>query len=338
MQSTETKAVSVSGLTIVRALGVPFLAAILVGGAGCQGAEPATAATGPIDQKAKNVPAAPTADKGRQFIGPKLVIKAGEEKMLCWVADWTPDKDYMIRKFRGYQGSMGHHVVALQNTNGNYKPGEQFDCTGVAQMINLEPLVLPDPDVHADKPLLQEGYAVKMAKGVRIVFQSHYVNYNTKDIEIQDVARLEYATEANLTEVSYLIINDGLVQIAPTGETTRSMSCKVPADVKLMATLGHMHNLGKSIKIELLRPDDPAVMPKTLFNIAQWKPEFRDTGPIEVFGVGNTALDLKAGDEIKVTCTWNNTTGKAVAFPKEMCTTVSYYFPATKQGQIMCSK
>ncbi|MBM4345120.1 MAG: hypothetical protein FJ100_17250 [Deltaproteobacteria bacterium] len=291
-----------------------------------------------VDQKAKNVPAAPSAGKGVQFVGPKLTIAAGEEKMLCWVPDWTPDKDYFIRKFRGFQGSMGHHVVALQDKAGNYKPGETFDCSSLAQMVNLQPLVLPDPDSHSDKALLQEGYAVRMLKGARPVFQSHYVNYGSKPIEIQDVARIDYALEANPVEVSYFILNDGLIDIAAKGETTRSMTCKAPSDIKILATMGHMHEMGTKMKIEQLRPADASFAAKTMYNVAQWKPEFRDAGPVEIFGVGNTALDLKAGDEIKVTCTWNNTAGKQLFFPKEMCSTVSYYFPATKEGLIICNK
>ncbi len=301
----------------------------------CESAAPDAPAV--VDQKAKNVPAAPSADKGMQFVGPKLTVAPGEEKMLCWVPEWVPEKDYMIRKFRGFQGTMGHHVVALQDKGGNYKPGQTFDCTSVAQMVNLQPLVLPDPDAHSDKSLLQEGYAVRLAKGMRPVFQSHYVNYGAKTIEIQDVARLEFATEASLTEVSYFILNDSLVDVAAKGETTRSTKCKVPADIKLLATLGHMHEMGTKIKVEHTRPLDKAYPSKTMFNVAQWKPEFRDAGPVEVFGVGATSLDLKAGDEITVTCTWNNTSGKQMFFPKEMCTTVSYYYPALKEGVIICN-
>lgn len=301
----------------------------------CESATPDAATV--VDQKAKNVPAAPAADKGVQFVGPKLTIAAGDEKQLCWVPDWTPEKDYMIRRFKGFQGTMGHHVVALNDIGGTYKAGQTFDCTSVTQMVNLRPLVLPEPDPHGDKTLLQEGYAVRLPKGVRPVFQSHYVNYGSKPIEIQDVARIEFATEANPVEVSYFIVNDSLVDVAATGETTRSMTCKVPSDIKLLATLGHMHEMGSTIKVEHSRPLDAAFKPATMFNIAKWMPEFRDSGPIEVFGVGATSLDLKAGDEVKITCTWKNTSGKQLFFPKEMCVTVSYYYPALKEGVILCN-
>lgn len=294
-----------------------------------------------IDQKPKNVPAAPTPDKGVQFTGPKLTLQAGEEKMLCWVPKWSPDKDYMVRKFIGFQGSMGHHVVALQNDNGSYKQGDQFDCTSVAQMVNIRPLVLPDPDAHSTKPMLEEGYAVKMKKGTTIVFQSHYINYGSKPIEIEDVARIEYATEANPIEVSYLIHNDGTIKLPAKQKTTRSMDCKVPQDVKLMATQGHMHGLGTAITIDLIKPPEAKLDAKNLFTIEQWKPEFRDAGPVTIFGTGPKSLDLKAGDVLRVNCTWNNTTDKDILFPKEMCATVSYYYPAIKNdsdGMIICSQ
>ena len=40
---------------------------------------------------------------------------------------------------------------------------------------------------------------------------------------------------------------------------------------------------------------------------------------------------MHAGDTFTVDCTYLNTTGGAISFPKEMCVGYGYYFPATAE-------
>ncbi len=79
------------------------------------------------DQRAQNVPAI-AADKGRSFVGPELHMAAGEDKMICWVPDWSPDQNYYVTRFASYQGKMGHHLVAMQSPD-PLPVGKTWDCT-----------------------------------------------------------------------------------------------------------------------------------------------------------------------------------------------------------------
>lgn len=53
----------------------------------------------------------------------------------------------------------------------------------------------------------------------------------------------------------------------------------------------------------------------------------RDEPPVKDYGV-ETPLQLKAGDVMRTTCVFNNTTGRKLDFPHEMCATYGYFFPA----------
>lgn len=95
-----------------------------------------------IDRRV-GVPEPPVEGKGVQFVMPETIIPAGEEKMMCWIPDWVPERDYLVRSFIGLQGGMGHHIVAL--TSGiPREAGTTFDCTELEAMVALEPLLVPD--------------------------------------------------------------------------------------------------------------------------------------------------------------------------------------------------
>jgi hypothetical protein len=286
--------------------------------------------TGPADHRAL-IPTAPAEGLGRQFVAPDLVIPVGEERMTCWVPDWVPDRDYLVTRFEGVQSPLGHHVVALRSGIAR-EPGTVFDCTNLASMVSLEPLVLPDPT--EETRLLPEGFAVRLPAGSRIVIQSHYVNYTDEDIVTADVARFTFVPledEGSITEVSYLIANHGAL-IVDEGVTTKKIGCALPSDVNVLALLGHMHGLGKEISVTRTPASG---IPETLYDVPAWTVEFRDVPPLELFPA-SAPLSLLAGDQLTVSCTYDNNTGAVVGFPEEMCTSVGYYFPARPEGIIFC--
>jgi hypothetical protein len=286
--------------------------------------------TGPADHRAL-VPTPPEEGLGKQFVASDLVIPVGEERMTCWVPDWVPDRDYLVTRFEGVQSPLGHHVVALRSGI-DRDPGTVFDCTDLESMVSLEPLVLPDPT--EETRLLPEGYAVRLPAGSRIVIQSHYVNYTDEDIVTADVARFTFvplADEGTITEVSYLIANHGAL-VVDEGVTTKTIGCALPTDVNVLALLGHMHGLGKEISVT--RTPASGVV-EVLYDEPAWTVEFRDVPPLELFPA-SAPLILAAGDQLRVSCTYDNDTGAAVGFPEEMCTAVGYYFPAQPDGIIFC--
>jgi len=299
--------------------------------------DPAPAAA-VIDQKVTQLPAVDAATQ-RLIRGPVLRVKPKEDRMICWVPDWTPDRDYWVSRAKVLQGSMGHHLVAMKSSE-PLPAGKTFDCATVSDMITLRPLVLPDNSTKAEFNILPAGHAVKLPKGTFVVLQSHYINTSAdKEIEFQDAAILTLSDQPPATEVNYLIVNDSKINVPP-GETwTHTTKCQVKEDVNILATLGHMHEWGTSIDVRVVPPStDPAkpASPFQLYQIGQWKAEYRDAAPVSLYKDPANPLAIQAGSTIELTCTWKNTEAKAIKYPNEMCVSVSYYYPAAGKGLILC--
>ena len=288
-----------------------------------------------LDQKAKNIPVIDAA-KQRMIKGPVIKMKPGEDKMLCWVPDWIPDKDYHVSKSLVLQGSMGHHLVTMKSDD-PMKPGTVFECSGVGDMINLRPLILPDNSTKKTLDVMPPGHAVKLPKGASIVMQSHYVNVSGKDMEFQDVAILDLSDQPPAVEVGYLIVNDSKINI-PVGQTwSHTSKCKVAYDINILATLGHMHEWGTDITVNIVPPGaDPAKpeAPQLMYQVPKWLAEYRDSGPLTQYKDATKPMVVKAGSTIEVTCTWKNTETKPIIYPHEMCVSVSYYYPS--KGLLLC--
>jgi hypothetical protein len=269
-------------------------------------------------------PPPPAAGEGLQFVMPETVIKQGEEKMICWIPDFEVTETLFVSRFEGLQADVGHHVVALQSAIPR-EVGSTFDCTQIEQMASMRPLVLPDP---TDTPTLPPGFAVRMDAGAKIVIQSHYVNYTDSDILVADVARFTTLPEAEVVqEASYLILNSTLIDI-PAGQAgTVTKDCDIPGEMRVLTMLGHMHELGKSLSV--------VSGEEALYNIDAWTSDMRDVPPLNKF-TAEEALVLNAGQRLTLTCNFENTRDHRVGFPEEMCTSVSYYFPALPEGMILC--
>ncbi len=265
---------------------------------------------------------------GFQFEGPEFTLQPGEERMLCWVPDSVRSGDMKIARFEGIQSEVGHHVVAMGSARPR-EPGSSFDCTNIAQMAELEPLVLPSPDGVSN--FLPEGFFVRLKESSSIVLQSHYVNYTTDPIVVRDFARFYFADEAaELTEASYLIVNSASFRLDPgVGQVT--VDCNIEGDdINVLATLGHMHELGRAFSFDRVSPSA-----ETIYSVDTWTTDMRDTPPLTIYEP-TAPLTLKGGDALRVTCDYDNTTDGPVGFPQEMCTSVSAYYPARPEGLILC--
>jgi Copper type II ascorbate-dependent monooxygenase, C-terminal domain len=291
-----------------------------------------TAPMGPTDQRAM-APAPPAAGTGMQFTMPETIIPAGAERMMCWVPDWTPDRDYMIQSFTGIQGAGGHHVVALEAAI-PVRAGDTFDCTSLASLTGFRPLVLPEGTAESGIPA---GYAVRVPAGAKVVIQSHYLNTTARDIRVADVARIMFAPAgAAVTEVSYMILNHGSVSIPARSPGNSRVSCtpQVGASpVNVLNIIGHMHEWGTSIQVKRER----AGAMEMIYSVDQWRADYRDLPPTRTWQP-SAPLQVQTGDRLSLECNFMNTLDHPLAFPEEMCTTVMMYYPARPERIIQCEE
>ncbi len=281
---------------------------------------------GPVENFV-DIPEPETDGLSVDFAMPEWTVPAGTEKLMCWVPDWSPDSDLLVRGFNFLQGDGGHHLTMLRTVS-TVPPGEMWDCTSLESMTGLEPLVITGDDDVTGMP---EGFAFRMDQGAQLVVQSHYVNYTDTDWLVRDWGRLLLTDPAtNPTEVGYMVLNHGTFEL-PQGEVSEvNVGCTLPGteDYNFLMWFGHMHDLGTDITISA--NDEP------IYDL-EWSIDFRDLPPITQYPEADP-LTMAAGDHVRVNCTFNNVTDHAVGFPEEMCVGVSIFWPVIDENVIICGE
>jgi hypothetical protein len=271
----------------------------------------------------------------RMFEQPEHVVPAGSEEQWCFVADWLPDRDYLVKNVHSFQSGMGHHLIAFE-TSTPRDPGDEFDCTSLESMTGFE-LLLSSDTLNGEETfeMIPENFAVRMKAGTQLVFQSHYVNISDRDLVVSDVALLDFVPveeEDAVVESSWFALNHGGLDI-PVGaeEHVETISCDVPHDVQMVSMTGHMHDWGKTVKIE----HELNGARETIYEIDEWTVDMRDFPPITNWTEAEPLL-LPEGSKLHITCTYTNDTEGPLRFPQEMCAAFGAYFPATDSGMINC--
>jgi hypothetical protein len=94
----------------------------------------------------------------------------------------------------------------------------------------------------------------------------------------------------------------------------------VPMNVKLWGVTPHLHQMGRRFQIELVDGGDTTC----LMDIPQWDFNWQQF----YFFEGGDGFPLPEGSEVRITCTWDNSTDQTVTWGEgtsdEMC--ISYFY------------
>jgi hypothetical protein len=297
---------------------------------GCAQPEPE-----PVDGRVE-VPE-PPAD-GFQLVSPDIVIPPGEDKMMCWVPDIEITEPMRVKQMIGLQNGMGHHLAGFLSSVPR-QAGEVFDCTQLESMTTIEPFLVPANEPGTTEAveglqLFPEGFAVNVPAGARMVFQSHYINIGDEPMVVADVAQLHLVQaeeDEDFVDVGYWTLNHGLIDIPAGEEGTVTRSCEIQREFQMLSMLGHMHDWGTGITVEIEREGAFT----TIYEELEWTAEFRDLPPILHY-TAEEPLRFQAGDKVHVTCSFNNDTDRPLRFPEEMCVAFGAYQGNVEDGFFIC--
>jgi len=97
----------------------------------------------------------------------------------------------------------------------------------------------------------------------------------------------------------------------------------------LLVWFNHMHASGLSALTEVKHADG-TIQPLAID--AQWRAEEAFNPTFTHFDpTSSSPMQLKAGDQIHINCTWQNNTSAPVLFPEEMCVGSGFYIQSSKQ-------
>ena len=273
-----------------------------------------------------DIPPPPEGENIREYIVDEQIIPPGTEVQTCYFLE--PEKEDMwANALTSYQGKHGHHFVLFAAAVPE-APGTIRDCTQVEDMLNLIPII---SSVNFGLEEFPEGMAVRVPAGTQMVIQQHIVNTSENPIRVKDGMhlRLLEKDEVQVTAGFYGVSDISFVLPPDEGtEQEVQFDCVVPRDMNLLLMGPHMHEWGLRFRAEVGTPDSM----REVINIDPWFAEFRDEPPVHEWGAEDP-LVLKEGDILRTTCAFNNTSGKDLDFPAEMCATYGYYFPAPEGSE-----
>jgi hypothetical protein len=251
----------------------------------------------------------------------ETMIDAADEAQICHYLDETTEEMW-VTSFDSAQGKFGHHLIIFK-ARITEPPGTIRDCTSAEDMVRLSPII---SSVQFGLERFPEGMAIRIPRGTQIVLQQHYVNTTDKPIRVRDVAWME-TVPAEQVQIPAGFFGLGNIdfELTPTPgvEQTVEFDCFAPRDMKILLAGPHMHEWGVRFSAKFGRPEAL----DEIIKVDPWEAWMRDEPPVTNWSK-EAPYELAEGSMMKTSCTFNNTTGKKLIFPHEMCATYGYYFPA----------
>jgi hypothetical protein len=264
---------------------------------------------------------APNIENGGKALFTDIVkVPSGSDMMFCTYVGEPAKEKYYLHDTKAVQSKYGHHAI-LQYSLNPQPPGTTHECpAGGLEQQQQQIIGGMGEGANIQYP---DNVVSEIPAGAQLMINHHWVNASEADAEVQAqiVTVPPDADRKELVVARTLVVQSTMFSVGPKETGSASVECKLDRDVKLISALGHMHEWGKHVKGERIGSE-----PDVLFDY--------DFDPIEAIHpkVNYYELDepyrIKAGDALKVSCQWDNTTQKPLTFPHEMCVIAAWQIGA----------
>jgi len=247
-------------------------------------------------------------------------IEPGDDVTFCTFTDYIVDEPTIFGETYGAQSPTGHHAI-LQ-----YATTPQEPHTGPCKDMD-GPIMLGGTGgkAIADTPTLPENYGVEVPAGAQLVINHHWINTTEDTVPGQSMVLARKLARGGNTVMAGSLPMLGLGWNIPAmGQLEYSTECTYSEDVNYVLALGHMHEWGEHISIDVKRASGET---ESLIN-EDWTPEAATTaGGGTIFSLDEPYV-INKGDTVRLTCKWENDTAEPLGFPREMCIFFGYTIDA----------
>ena len=186
----------------------------------------------------------------------------------------TEDRWIQAVEIRPTDPSVVHHVLVFIQTGDADEGGR-----GIDEEAGFFAAYVPGNTFQ----VYPEGFAKKLPAGSRLVFQLHYTPNGTATTD-QTRLGIVFSDKPPQRVIRNTGISNHRIAIPPQESDHReTASQNVPADVRLLAFMPHMHLRGKAFRYEVVLPDGRREIlldvPRYDFN---WQLEYRLSEPLEI--------------------------------------------------------
>jgi hypothetical protein len=254
-------------------------------------------------------------------------LPPGGEGYFCVYA--TVPRDVDIKAFRPIGPPGTHHTVLTR-----YSGATPADGTVKCNVGTNGQSMIYGSGVGAPDFAFPAGVGLHLAKGQRLLLNLHLYNATDNPISGRSGTKFQEAAPGELQHLSELVLAGPTIGLnIPTGTSTQSGNCAMNnvtnEPLQLFALSQHMHKLGTHMKSVITRGPQQIVLQDIDYNFEQQ--QFHLVAPF---------VELRPGDTLTTSGTYNNTTAGTVMFGEssddEMCFTDIFYYPA-KSANYICS-
>ena len=269
---------------------------------------------------------APRYGEWSTLIEANWTLQKGTEGYTC--ARGTVPEDMYVSAYRPIAPLGTHHTLFTLGDDESSAGGDGiFECNAGTN----GPKMLFGSGVGTQPVEFPPGVAMKLSKGEKMLLNLHL--FNTGDDPLSGVSGVEIVRvdPAKVEHEAEVVLAGKIADLSVVpGESTQSGSCEMSHDVTLFATFPHMHQMGSYLKATAVPVNgEPRVLVDGPYSF-----EDQRYYPLQ------PAMELKAGDEVKVDCTYQNPTTETVLFGDsslaEMCFTGLYRYPRGS-GYFVCT-
>jgi hypothetical protein len=234
-----------------------------------------------------------------------FTIPAGEERFYCYTTNLK--EDVVVDRFEFDTTPVVHHVVMSKSTVA-VKDGFE-ECNELFRS-SWNPLYVTGT---GNSPLVApEGAGYVLTAGTPIVLQLHLLNTTAEEVTDSVVVRMRKSPLEEVDPIRMVVFGTLGLALDPHSESSAVSACDNSESFDIFAVFPHMHYMGTSMVVEA-GPDKDQL--KEVFR--------RDPYDFDDQRMEQLTLPINAGDHVKVTCNYNNTTDKIITFGEssndEMC-------------------
>jgi hypothetical protein len=222
---------------------------------------------------------------------------------------------------------LGTHHTVLSFADSPQRADGTVSCSALTQFQNM----LYASGVGTDTFTFPAGVGMRVRAGQQILLNLHLFNFGDSPLPGTSGIRVRTLPAPAASEAEGLLAGSILFSIAPGPDRVVNGTCTMTGSTNIFALIPHMHMLGTHFKVVA----ESTAMGDVTIHDAPYT--FDDQRVNNVTPV----VPMVSGDRLRVTCTYNNTTGGTVFFGEsslqEMCFSITYRYPALAGGSLICA-
>jgi hypothetical protein len=262
-------------------------------------------------------------DAYRTLIAADWEVPPNAEMYLC--ARLTVSEVTYVNAFRPLNPLGTHHTVLSFLDEPNAPDGVTTCSFG-----EFGPHGLSGSGVGTDDATLPDGVAVKLERGNQLLLNLHLFNISDAPLRGRSGSQVKTLEAKQVRQLAEGVFAGPLDFTLPPGRSTQSGSCTFEHDATIFDIGPHMHQLGTHIKIVA----QTSLQGTVLLHDADFDFDSQHHYPVDM-------LEMKAGDLIRVECTYENTTQRTIfsgsSSQAEMCEAFISRFPAHSDSLSLCA-